>query len=198
MIVRPLALWPAFLLLTACVTINIYFPAAAAEKAADVIIKDIIDSRAATPVPEPEAALEHVQPVWLGYARPVIDWLVPPAQAAAADLNVQSAAIGKIRASMKQRFGQLKPHFDSGAIGFAADGRVALRDVSGLPLAQRAKLNGLIAAENRDRDALYKEIARANDHPDWETQIRSTFAARWASNASAGWWYEDSTGWHQK
>ena len=29
------------LLLTACVTINIYFPAAAAEKAADEIIKDI-------------------------------------------------------------------------------------------------------------------------------------------------------------
>ena len=29
------------LLLTACVTINIYFPAAAAENAADEIIKDI-------------------------------------------------------------------------------------------------------------------------------------------------------------
>ncbi len=30
-----------FFLLTACVTINIYFPAAAAEKAADTIIKEI-------------------------------------------------------------------------------------------------------------------------------------------------------------
>ena len=31
----------SILLLAACVTINIYFPAAAAEKAADEIIKDI-------------------------------------------------------------------------------------------------------------------------------------------------------------
>jgi uncharacterized protein len=34
----------AALTMTACVTINIYFPAAAAEKAADEIIKDIQDA----------------------------------------------------------------------------------------------------------------------------------------------------------
>lgn len=40
---------------SACVTINIYFPAAAAEKAADRIIDDIYDKDAA-PAPKPGAA----------------------------------------------------------------------------------------------------------------------------------------------
>ena len=43
------------LLLTGCVTINIYFPAAAAEKAADKIIDEVWqlkqDAKSATPAP---------------------------------------------------------------------------------------------------------------------------------------------------
>lgn len=38
---RRMALLPAALGLSACVTINIYFPAAAAEKAADKIIDEV-------------------------------------------------------------------------------------------------------------------------------------------------------------
>jgi len=193
-----IALWPAFLLLTACVTINIYFPAAAAEKAADVIIKEILDTDVAPIAAEPQATIEKRPLVWLARLQPLVDWLVPSAHAAAADLNVQTAAITQLRASMKQRFPQLQPYFVSGAVGFTADGLVALRNVSSLPLAQRASLNPLIAAENRDRNALYQEIARANNHPEWEAQIRATFAARWVSNAASGWWYENASGWQQK
>lgn len=208
--VSRLALWPAFLLLTACVTINIYFPAAAAEKAADAIIQEILDrggepggSKLLKPPvsSEPLTLLEpHSLPssVWWAHLQPLVDWLVPPVQAADADINVQTAAISKIRESMKLRFSKLHPHFVSGAIGFTADGQVALRDVSSLPLAQRAALNPLLAAENRDRNALYEEIARANNHPEWEAQIRDTFAKRWVSNADAGWWYEDTNGWQQR
>ena len=43
------------LLLTACVTINIYFPAAAAEKAADEIIKDIQTITPQKTEPKPKA-----------------------------------------------------------------------------------------------------------------------------------------------
>ena len=40
--------------LSACVTINIYFPAAAAEKAADKIIDDVWRLQDAAPVPKKE------------------------------------------------------------------------------------------------------------------------------------------------
>lgn len=197
MTVSRLALWPS-LLLSACVTINIYFPAAAAEKAADVIIQEILDAEGAADSQAPQASSGIPMPPWAVRLQPAVDWLIPSATAAEANLNVQTAAINAIRASMKKRFRQLRPHFDSGALGYAANGLIALRDVSALPLPQRAKLNPLIAAENRDRNALYKEIARANNHPEWEAQIRATFAARWVTNAAPGWWYQTGAGWQQK
>ncbi|MEE8343267.1 MAG: DUF1318 domain-containing protein, partial [Gammaproteobacteria bacterium] len=44
----------------------------------------------------------------------------------------------------------------------------------------------------------YGEIARANGHPEWEKEIRGTFAKRWVANAPSGWWYQQGTTWKQK
>jgi hypothetical protein len=44
------------LLLGGCVTINIYFPAAAAEKAADRIIDEVWQTQRQEPRPQPEGA----------------------------------------------------------------------------------------------------------------------------------------------
>jgi hypothetical protein len=48
----------AALAASACVTINIYFPAAAAEKAADKIIDDIYDAKEGAAKPAAPAAAE--------------------------------------------------------------------------------------------------------------------------------------------
>jgi len=57
----------------------------------------------------------------------------------------------------------------------------------------------LVSKENRDRVALYREIATANDHPEWEAEIREIFARRWVDNARSGWWYMNKSGsWQQK
>jgi uncharacterized protein YdbL (DUF1318 family) len=54
----------------------------------------------------------------------------------------------------------------------------------------------LIAEDNKDRDTLYLEIAKANKHPDWEPQIRKIFARRWHENdnVKAGWYYQNDAG----
>ena len=54
-----------------------------------------------------------------------------------------------------------------------------------------------LAAENNDRNALYAEIANVNGHPEWQAEIRSTFAQRWIQRAQPGWWVQ-SGGWKQK
>ena len=60
-------------------------------------------------------------------------------------------------------------------------------------------MTSLVADENRDRSELYKEIARANGHPEWEAEIRKTFAQRWIVNAPGVWWYQDAGGsWKKK
>lgn len=121
-----------------------------------------------------------------------------PSALAAADLEINTPAIKAIRDSMRANHQNLKPHYESGAVGLTRDGGVAVRDASLVPLAQRQSLNSMVAAQNKERTALYKEIANANGHPEWEAEIRSTFAQRWISKAKPGWWVQDASGWVKK
>jgi hypothetical protein len=120
--------------------------------------------------------------------------LAAPLVMAAADLDINSPAVSSIRSSMHARHEQMKPLFASGAIGLTRDGLVAVHDATLVPLKDRQSVNSLVSADNDDRSALYKEIANANGHPEWEAEVRSTFALRWAQKAPAGWWYQDAGG----
>jgi uncharacterized protein YdbL (DUF1318 family) len=184
------------LALAACVTINVYFPAAAAEKAADRIIEDIWGpGQQPKPAGNEQSSLGHAAGDILVAA---LDFVIPAAHAQA-DIDISSPAIRALTASMKGRAGQLEPFFSSGAIGLTADGLVEVRDANAVPLADRNKLRKLVADDNADRNSLYREIASANGHPEWEADIRSTFAERWIANARAGWHYKSKSGdWTQK
>ncbi len=113
---------------------------------------------------------------------------------AQANLDIDTPAITATRNAMAARYPQLEPFFASGAVGLTRDGMVAVRDPNAVPLDQRAAANALVAQENRDRTALYREIARANGHPEWEADIRNTFARRWIERARPGWWVQDAAG----
>jgi uncharacterized protein len=193
------------LALSACVTINVYFPAAAAEKAADKIIEDVWGGDKSS---ESETKREDnkqtalrdtgAQRMLLAAAASVLDFIVSPAHAQA-NLNVDTPAIRQLTQSMEARHAQLKKYYDAGSIGLTRDGLVQVRDQNLVPLPERNSVRKLVAEENADRTNLYREIAAANGHAEWETDIRTTFAERWASKAPAGWWYQDESGaWKQK
>ncbi len=189
----------AVLMLAACVTINIYFPAAQAQEAAEKIVEDILsgdDTGAPVPAAEPKADQSSIMasPSHLGLAGAVLDFLVPAAHAAEARFSADTPEVRKLQASMKSRFASLKEYFDQGAIGFTRDALVAVREEGAIPLRDRARVQKLIAAENADRNRMYKAIASANGHPEWEQDIRSTFAEVWIKEAGSGWWYQDASG----
>ena len=186
------------LLLTACVTINIYFPAAAAEKAADEIIKDIQSVTPQKTEPKPKANLTDWQMTAFLWLDTAINSVVSPAQADAVDINIDSSEIRRLRSSMESRFAALQPLYSAGFIGIQADGFLAVRDAASVPLKDRNQVNKLVAAENADRQNLYQAIANANGQPAWASQIKSIFADRWVSNARSGWWYQSSGSWKQK
>ena len=117
---------------------------------------------------------------------------------AAADLEVNTPAISAIKGSMQSRHAQLVAHYATGAVGLTKDGMIAVRDANAVPLKDRATLNGIVAAENADRARLYKEIATANGHPEWQAEIQSTFATRWIDKAQGGWWVQNAGGWTKK
>ena len=99
---------------------------------------------------------------------------------------------------LSQRHPSLAPFYDSGAVGVTDEGLVAVRDAKALSLQDRPVANNLVAAENRDRNNLYRAIAQANGHPEWEPDIRATFARRWIERAKAGWWYESRGIWRKR
>ena len=117
---------------------------------------------------------------------------------AAADIEINTPGVNAIKQSMQARHAQLAGYFASGAVGLTEDGMIALRDAGAVPLAQRQGVQGLVNADNQDRNALYAEIAKANGHPEWQTEIRSTFAQRWIQRAQPGWWIQGGGAWKQR
>ena len=203
----PLTIAVLCVALASCVTINVYFPAAAAEKAADKIIEDVWggqseggsqkreDKRGA--IDGGPSDPEDAGPIMLA-AVSVLEFLIPSAQAQA-DLNIATPAVRQLTQSMETRHGQLKKYYDSGAVGLTRDGLIEIRDQNLVPLPERNAARKLVADENADRASLYREIAAANNHPEWEPDIRATFAERWISNAASGWYHQDASGaWKQK
>ena len=194
--------------IVSCVTVNIYFPAAAA-KAADQIILDVWHqqggaaeaTKAATTPPAAKNSGAKNEHSALDPRRIVVAALSAisgEAHAQNVDFNASSPQIEQIKARMASRFGELRPFLDSGAIGLTADGLIAVHDANAASLADRARMNQLVSAENKDRKALYQAIADANNQPGWAGQIQKTFAERWISQAQSGWWYQSGGGWKKK
>ena len=187
--------------LTACVTINVYFPAAEAKEAAKVFVEKVINDAAGAPSPDGGGggggmAFEVPR---RGFDPLMLIGIAPAYAQSQPDFNIQTPAITAIQSRMEQRFDSaLRPHFDSGALGFTEDGLVVVRDAAALPLKDRVPVNTAVADENRDRKAVYREIAVANGHPEWEGQIRSVFAKQWVDSARGGWWYQRGGAWKQK
>ena len=195
-------------LLAGCVTINVYFPAAAAQQAAEKFIDNVIGPDTSAPPSSappassaPDASANdgaQGQPLALR----LLDAVIPTAAATepTPNLKIHTPAIDAVQARMRARFhATLKALLDSGAVGYTHDGGVAIRDASKIPLPQRAAATRAVADENADRTESYRLIAEANGHPEWATSMREAFAKKWIALAHAGWYYQDASGnWKRK
>ncbi|MGY0558233.1 MULTISPECIES: DUF1318 domain-containing protein [unclassified Lysobacter] len=196
----------AAVMITACVTINVYFPAAEAREAAKQFVEKVIGDQPqpSTPVEEgdggPSAMLDAGLLKQLASRVDLYALIgIGSAHAQSPDISIQTPAIQAIQARMASRFNSsLRAGFDAGALGFASDGTIVVRDASKLALKDRAKVQQAVAEDNRDRNAVYREVAVANGHPEWESQIRGVFAKQWIASARSGWWYQSGGAWKQK
>ena len=183
------------LILSACVTVNIYFPAAAVQRAADEIVKETWGgSNGKSERVQPQSLLPFAPHRTLSLS------LTRESFAQEADINVSNPAIRGLRDSIKRRSGAIKPYMDKGSAGINQGGLLVVRSSEGLNLKERAEVQQLIEAENRDREALYAEIAKANNIPPAAVpKIKEIFAKSWIDQAQTGWWIQDSQGnWKRK
>ena len=196
----------AFILLmlfviNSCVTINIYFPAAAVEKAADKIVEEVWGEKEGIQPEKPETGKEKPQSLinqWINFTLTAVG----PGEAFAqeTDINVTTPTIRALKESIKQRAESIMPYMDNGNVGLSNEGLLVIRSKKGLNLKEKAELTRLVKAENSDRDSLYAEIAQANNFsPDKVSDIKGIFAKSWIKQARAGWWVQSPDGeWSKK
>jgi len=183
----------------ACVTINVYFPEAAAVEAADRIIDKVRGEESAGPTtrlqPDDSDRRSFVYAVASGLGR----LLISEANAQESiDFDKPSAEKAALENSLAARFSALRAYLDSGAVGLTDSGLLEIRDRNLVSLKDRNAVVQLVAAQNNDWNALYAEIARLNNHPEWQDSIRRTFAERWVAKADTGWYYREGGAWKQK
>jgi uncharacterized protein YdbL (DUF1318 family) len=186
----------AMVALVSCVTVNIYFPASAIQKAADEMVDDIRGKDQKQEEKKPEQKKD--QSSWFERLR-LTGFGVSEAYAAV-DIDVSTPAIRGLKDSMKNRFPALQPFYDKGALGENNKGFVEVRNAEALSLKDRADLTRLSQQENSDRSALYSEILRANKlGPDMMGQIQKLFANSWRAKSRPGWLIQQDSGqWAKK
>jgi uncharacterized protein YdbL (DUF1318 family) len=181
-------LFGVFTVFLSCVTVNVYFPAREVEKKAGDIVDDIrrnTDSSA----PAPQSCWrESLFGVWSN------------ANLAWAQQQADSPAVQGLKKQMAERFPRLKPYFQKGAVGEGYKGFVETREAGGLSAAEKTEVRQLAEAENRDRQALYQEVAKSmNITPDQIMKVQRIFADKWQQSSAPGWWIQKEDGkWVQK
>ncbi len=184
-------------MMAACVTVNIYFPAADVQKAADKVVGDVTEEKPPAPAPAKPGdsswiidRLRIMAGVSLGLNSAY----------AQVNVNVSTPAIRALKDSMRTDFQQLKPYYEKAAVGENNNGFVEIRDSAGLDLKEQAQVKQFVDQMNKDRTALYKEIQTANKYPpDVLPQIQKIFANSWREKSHPGWWIQNDNGqWAKK
>jgi len=183
-------------MVAACVTVNIYFPAAAIQKAADEIVEDVRGKS------EKQKEKEQQKPdkqSWL--LKEMQNFRLGPCDAYAQqiDIEVSTPAIRNLRQNMKNRFPQLKMFFDKGSTGENNSGFLEVRNITNLNLKEKSDISRLVGEENADRKTLYEEIMKANKlGPESLPKIQKIFANSWRNNSESGWLIQNDSGIWQK
>ena len=188
-------LWVAtfvcLLFVSTCVTINIYFPAEKVESVAGEIVSEIRDQESVKEA-EPGEKQQDLQGEQDSQDKKdskleentssLKNLLFLLHRSAWADevTTVSNPTIRALKSSMKQRYAQMKPFFRKGILIEGSNGYVSEGNTTGLGLKEKRDVGNLVAAENKDRERLYQEVAKAlNIDPSQTNKIAEIFGKEW-------------------
>jgi hypothetical protein len=183
-----------------CITINVYFPAAAVQDAANKFVEEVQSTQVKPPAKNDQDWM-NPDAGKTGNLFPLPIYFIRNASAQSdSDISINTPLAENIKSSIKERFPQVAYFKDKGAIGENNRGILAPRDIQNLPMAERGKMNQVMSQENGDRIKLYMEVLRANSYPqDKLEDIKIIFAKSWQQTAKTGWWIQDPSGnWKKK
>ena len=174
-------------LVVACVTVNIYFPAAEVRQDAERVVKEAYGIEVQEGQPESQPG-----------AGSLLD-IFGPTEACAQDyVNLNNAATRGAEQKVIGNTKELTPYFGSGHVGLDSGGFAALRTQEGLGMQDVAKVQRLVQQDKQFKMDLYKAKAEAAGTPNKVGEVQKIYAEVWKQYAQSGWWIQDSGGWRQK
>jgi hypothetical protein len=157
----------------ACVTVNIYFPAEKVESVAGEIVDDIRGA-------EVKGQEGSNQKKDTSFLRIPLSAMTCSLVWAEEITTVSNATIRGLKDKMKARYAELKPYYGKGMLKEGDNGYVSLGKVEGLGLKETRDLKSLVDAENKDRERLYLEVAKALEiDPSQVNRVAEIFAKEW-------------------
>jgi uncharacterized protein YdbL (DUF1318 family) len=175
------------LTVAACVTVNIYFPAAKVERTADEIVSEVYGEDAKKDKKAPDAEPKK-KPDGSSALTTMLAWLAPSTAHAADATTVSNSSIRALKQRIKARHAQLTTYYKAGQVCIAGNGYLSLGNTRGLPMAKLAALKRLVSADNADRKRLYQEVTKALKLPAGEAaKVQNIFASYWRSKAPGSW-----------
>jgi len=168
----------------ACVTVNIYFPAAKVERAAEDIVEDVYGTDPKQETKDDQSSLE----TFLALITP----RAAHAQVSKADIDQKSnSAIRGLKQSIAANHKKLVSYYNSGNVGITKDGYLKIVSKDGLNIKQTAALRRLVSQDNNTRDQLYAEVAASLNIPGSEIEkVKAIFAQEWQGRAPSGWFIQ--------
>ncbi len=146
--------------ITNCVslTVNVYFPTAEIQEAAEEIEERVRTGQGAEGLQSSTGSAASNSPLHFS-----LRFGVREAYAQDVDINIETSSIKKIISTRTKRYKEIEPYMDKGILGEGLKALLILREPGGLDLKTLTQIKKLVQAENNDRQALYKEILTANN-----------------------------------
>lgn len=184
---RKTAMLLALVLIGACVTVNIYFPAAEIKKDAAKVVDDVYGIDGEKEEQKQGSSLDFPS-------------LFGPKAAHAQDyVNLTNSVTRGIRQQLKSNQSQLGPYFNSGVVGIDRNGFAAVRDAGGLGMKDMSMVKKLVNNDANLKRQLYQAKAEAANTPNEAGKVQAIYADEWRNKAHGGWWIQDNGGnWQQK
>jgi len=204
-ILRADALWlvAAFVLgtLPGCLTLNVNMtlPEAAVQRATDDYVRDLYRAKekgktsAPETAPSPGAAAGSAAKTSLLSPLDSIDLIAHAHAGDDVTVKLGGKAVEQIKERQIARMDELNAQKSAGLIGENNEGKLAFRTPEKTPkIDVMKKVQKLVADENADRDALYKEVLKANNADKSKlADIQKSFARSFQVHSPAGTWIQD-------
>lgn len=176
----------------ACVTVNIYFPAAKVERAAEDIVEDVYGTDTGQQENnDGQSALE----IFLALAGPNQAHAQSVSKADIDSIKKSNSAIRGLKKTITANHKQLIPYYNAGNVGITNDGYLQIINKDGLDIKQTAALRRLVSQDNDVRDKLYIEVASSMNIPGSELgKVKNIFAQEWQEGAPSGWFIQNQSG----